>query len=1071
MSIPQLPTFAKFIAAIARPIMINSPYTMKHRLAPFACILGFAGFVTALHAAPLRFNRDIRPILSENCFACHGPDGNSRKGNLRLDRGEEAIADGIITPGKAASSEFMKRILTANSDELMPPPESHKKLTGEQRDTLRRWIDQGARYEKHWAFIKPRRPAVPTTPASREWARNPIDHFILSGLIGSGLKTNPEADRHVLARRVALDVTGLPPSPDLLEDYLADQKSGNYERFVTKLLVSKHAGEHRTRFWLDAARYGDTHGMHLDNYREMWPYRDWVINAFNQNLPFDRFVIEQIAGDLLPKATLDQQIATGFSRCNVSTAEGGSIPEEIKVRYMVDRVETLGTVFLGLTTGCAVCHDHKYDPLTMKDFYSLGTFFNNTTQPAMDGNQKDSPPVVVLPDEEHAQEWKRLQTQRRRQRAALARHQADLEQDWKTRDKAVVHPVGDDHLVKHLTLTEGGADTPELPKEAKWEDRHPAGRRGLLFSTTGFTTDLPQLHTDEPMTVSFWVRTPDRLMTTRLIEHYAPVPDAKDPKKKKNAGWRINSSVQGALTFSIEDGRGGKIDCLLPGDEALTPRTWQHVAIRYSGGRSKTSLNILVNGNPGNPRPGSQAYIASVKLPPAKLHLAPSLPTGGLSDLRIFRRYLGTVEVELLAREFETKQLLASDKSWNELSDAEQQLAGRHIRNVIDRKNRNLLRRLAASEKRVDYIRSRSTTTLVMQEKKDSAPRGWILQRGEYDKRGEEVGPNVPGILSALPKKSPRNRLGLARWLVSPDHPLTARVFVNRLWQSVFGIGLVKTTEDFGIMGESPSHPDLLDWLALEFMESGWDVRHLVNLMVTSATYRQSGFIAPAAFAKDPDNRLLARGSRLRLDAEVIRDQALAVSGLLHPAVGGKSVRPYQPGGIWRVVAFSGSNTRQFKADTGNSLYRRSVYTFWKRTSPPPSMAAFDAPTREQCTVRRERTNTPLQALTLMNDPQFVEAARHFAQRALLHAPDDLTRIRWMYRTSLVSPSTKADEIELLAAVKDFRRVFGTAADDAKKLIETGDSKPAPNLAPQELAAWTMAANLLFNRDDFINKN
>lgn len=1044
---------------------------MKIRAAQFMLTLAIAMQITVSHAARLKFNRDIRPILSDNCFACHGPDSGSRKADLRFDRGLAALPDGIIVPGDPAASEFMARVITQDADELMPPPESHKKLTRSQIKTFERWIKEGAAYEKHWAFIKPYRPRVPASKASLEWARNPIDHFIHAKLVGTGLKENPEADRHTIARRVALDITGLPPSPDLLADYLADKKTDAHERFVDGLLASKHAGEHRTRFWLDAARYGDTHGMHLDNYREMWPYRDWVINAFNKNMPFDQFVVEQIAGDLLPKATINQRIATGFNRCNVSTAEGGSIPEEVAVRYMVDRVETLGTVFLGLTTGCAVCHDHKYDPITMKDFYSFGAFFNNTTQPAMDGNQKDSPPVIVLPDREHQNEWKGLMDQRRRLRASIAKREINPEQLWNSRDAAVKHPVSTDQLVTHISLSEGEQESRGLPKEASWADKHPAGKRGMRFDKTGLEVELPQFHTDEPLSISFWIRTPDRLMSTRVMEHFAPVSDPEDPKKKKNAGWRITSSVQGAVTFSIEDGKGGKIDCLLPGDEALRPRTWQHVAFRYSGGRSKTSMNIVVNGNPGNPRPATQAYIASLKLPAAKLRIAPNLPTGGISDVRIFKRYLSRSEVDLLAEEFKVRDLASAETPWDKLKDESQTLARRYVETVLDTKTRMLHSKLAASEKRVDFIRSRSTTTLVMEERKDSKPRGWILQRGEYDKRGDEVGPGVPDVLSSLPKNTPRNRLGLARWLVSKQNPLTARVFVNRLWQSVFGTGLVKTSEDFGIMGESPSHPELLDWLAVEFVESGWDVRHMVKLMTTSATYRQSGHMSPEDYLADPANRLLSHGPRERLDAEVIRDQALAVSGLLHPAVGGKSVKPYQPDGVWRVVAFAGSNTKQFQQDKGEALYRRSVYTFWKRTSPPPSMAAFDAPTREQCTVRRERTNTPLQALTLMNDPQFVEAARHLAERALLHAKDERTRIRWMFKRALVKPPSEADETEMVAAIQDFRSVFDSAEANAKKLIETGDSKPDPQLSPSELAAWTMAANLLMNRDDFINKN
>jgi hypothetical protein len=1020
-------------------------------------------------AAPLTFNRDIRPILSEYCFACHGPDSNAREGRLRLDRGEQAVEDGVIVPGNAAGSKLMKRVASTDPEERMPPPKAHKTLSPAQRETLGRWIDEGADFEEHWAFIAPERPALPETRESHAWARNPIDHFVHAGLKTAGMKPNPEANRFTLARRVALDATGLPPVPELLAEYLGSESPEAYSRLVGRLLASRQAGEHRARYWLDAARYGDTHGMHLDNYREIWPYRDWVINAFNRNQPFDQFVVEQLAGDLLPQASLDQRIATGFSRCNVTTAEGGSIPEEVRVRYMVDRVETFGTVFLGLTMGCAVCHDHKYDPITMRDFYSLGAFFNNTTQPAMDGNRKDSPPVEVLPGEEFKAEWKQLQATRLGLRERLEKRKPDPIRFWQTRQPPFVHPVSSEQLVLHLPLTTEGSVG--LPEEGQWETNHPAGHRGMRFGKKGTEVDLGAIRTDEPLTISFWIRSPNRLMNSTVMEHLTTLPDPKDPKKKRNAGWRIVSSVQGALTFSIEDGLGGKIDGLLPGDEALTPRAWQHVCIRYSGGQAKTSISILVNGKQGTPRPASEAFVEGVELPASKLKLGSNLPTGGLSDLRVFKRWLSDEEANLLAEEFVTTALLASGKTWADLSKAERQLATRYVENVADGKGLRLNRKLADSERRVDFIASRSTTTLVMKEQTGTKPKAWILNRGEYDQRRDEVGADIPAVLPALDRKAPRNRLGLAQWLTSRGHPLTARVYVNRLWQSVFGTGLVKTAEDFGVMGEAPSHPELLDWLAVEFVESGWDVRHLLRLILTSATYRQSGHISEEKYRRDPENRLLARGPRLRLDAETLRDEALAVSGLLRGDVGGPSVKPYQPEGLWRVVAFAGSNTKDFKQDSGDALYRRSVYTFWKRTSPPPSMAAFDAPTREQCTVRRERTNTPLQALATMNDPQYVEAARHLAQRTMLTRESDRERALWMYEAVLIKPAAPADESEMLGAVKDFRKIFSLNEGEAQKLISIGESKADDDLAPAELAAWTMLANLLLNRDDFINKN
>lgn len=1036
------------------------PRSAQSILALSSALLAFQG-----PAATLQFNRDIRPILSDNCLACHGPDTGSRKAGLRLDTEEGAKANEAIIPGKADASEIIKRIFTTDEDEMMPPPDSHKKLSTAQKNILKRWINEGAQYEKHWAFIKPKRPAVPAFNGPKGWARNPIDHFIAAQAEAMKLRLNPRADRNTLARRAALDTTGLPPDQDLLQAFLADGRSTAFDRYVASLLASKHAGEHRARYWLDAARYGDTHGMHLDNFREMWPYRDWVVDAFNNNMPFDQFVVEQIAGDMLPKATLQQRIATGFSRCNVSTAEGGSIPEEFNVRYMVDRVETTSTVFLGLTAGCAVCHDHKYDPITMKEFYSLGAFFNNTTQPAMDGNQRDSPPFAVLPAEEFKKEWNSLQSTRADIRNQLAKSKSEIGKWWGARDRAPKHPVGADGMILFEPLTEGT----ELPKAANWATNHPAGKRGMRFEAAGgLVVDAKKLKTDAPLSISFWIRTPDKLLSTRLFEQITTI-TGKD-KKKKTLGWKLNSSTQGAVTFELHDGQGVNVRALLPGDEALTPRKWQHVCIRYSGGQADSAVTILVNGFARPLRNATLKKIGATEITHTKLKIAPSLPTGGLSDVRIFTRHLADEEIQLLAREFELRKLLRSKSPWDKLKPAQQKLVAMYHANSVDRTSRELIRELSKTQRRVDYIHSRSTTTLVMEERK-SSPRAWILERGQYDQRRDEVTPAVPAVFPDIPKGAPRNRVGLARWLVDPRNPLTARVTVNRLWQSVFGIGLVKTSEDFGVMGASPSHPKLLDWLAVEFVESGWDVRHMLDLMLTSATYQQSSKVTPSEFQIDPDNRYLARGPRRRLDAEVLRDQALTLSGRLVRKMGGPAVKPYQPTGLWRVVAITGSNTRDFKMDSGEALYRRSLYTFWKRTSPPPNMAAFDAPTREQCTVRRERTNTPLQALVMMNDPQYFEAARGLAERAMKVTGDDELRAAWMFSQTLVRPPTEGDLRDMLTSVKDFRKLFQDDSKTADEVLKAGWTPADATLNKIDLAAWTMTANTLMNRDDFINKN
>ena len=1022
------------------------------------------------------FNADIQPLLSQHCFACHGPDSASRKADLRLDVRVAAIAAGAIKPGAAAESELIKRINSDDPEVMMPPPDVRRRLTAQQKQLLKRWIDEGAAWEQHWAFLKPRRAAVPQPKGVAGWAHNAVDHFVLQRMGQLGLQPNPAAERYVLARRAALDITGLPPDAELLKSFVNDQRPDAYERYVDTLLASEHAGEHRARYWLDAARYGDTHGMHVDNYREIWPYRDWVIQAFNHNMPFDQFVIEQIAGDLLPQATLEQRIATGFNRCNITTSEGGAIPAELDVRYMIDRVETTSTVFLGLTTGCAVCHDHKYDPITQRDFYRLGAFFNNSTQPAMDGNQKDTPPVVTLPADEFAEEWQALSSRRQQLRSERAQYKSRVQSWWPSRTRQQPHPVADDGLLLWMPLTAGEDESFQLPKAARWASEHPAGARGVRFAEKAeFSTELPQLRSDQPLTISFWYRTPDRLMTTTLFTHTAKTKDGKV------AGWKISGSTQGALTFELTDPQGQKIRALLPGEEALTPRAWQHVCVRYSGGQSNSSITILVNGKPGRLRNSTESHVAATELVPAPLKIATSLPTAGLSDIRIFRRWLGGPEVRLLAAEFQLKQLIDTDAAWENLEARDQRLLTEFYNEALDEDYRGLSRAYDASERRHDFIYARSTTTLVSQER-STPPRAWVLERGEYDQRREQVAPGIPAVLQFPgagfePGQQPAgdrspNRYNLARWLVHPDHPLTARVTVNRLWQSMFGVGLVKTSEDFGVMGERPSHPELLDWLAVEFVESGWDVRHILKLMLTSATYRQSGRATPEKLNRDRDNRLLARGPRLRLDAEVLRDQALAVGGLLQKKLGGPAVRPYQPVGLWRVVAITGSNTRDFKRDTGEALYRRSVYTFWKRTSPPPSMAAFNAPTREQCTVRRERTNTPLQALVLMNDPQFVESARHLAEISLteLDAADDRGRARWMLSRILSRPARDADVVDVAASVAELRGVFGKHPEMAGKLIKTGDSVANKTLDAVELAAWTMIANTLMNRDDFINK-
>ena len=1013
------------------------------------------------------FNEQILPLLTDYCFACHGPDSASRKAKLRLDTRQGALSSGAVVPGRVDESQLIARITSDDPDTVMPPPEFGKPVQPEHRELFRQWIESGAPFDQHWAFLTPEKASLPD-PERRAWARGALDRFVLARLEASGLESNRPADPYTLARRVALDLTGLPPSPSLLEAFVRRPTDAAYLKYVDALLASTAAAEHRARYWLDAARYGDTHGMHVDNYREIWPYRDWVIRAFHANKPFDEFVIEQIAGDLLPERSLDQQIATGFNRCNITTSEGGAIPDELDVRYMVDRVETTATVFLGLTAGCAVCHDHKYDPISQREFYQFGAFFNNTTQPAMDGNQRDTPPAVALPEGDLEAEWEQLQTQRSELRAQQLARQREEESGaaawWAARATAIEHPIAPDELLLWRSLTEGEDELVSVPPGVKFASDHPAGARGVRFEGDGRLMDeLAELRTDDPLTISFWVRTPDRTLRLMLFDHTTKTED------DKTLGLKIRTGSQGGLTFELHDGKGGSISGNLPDNSPLRPHAWQHVCIRYSGGQASSSVTIFADGQSVPLRTSTDKHVEAVVIPPAPLAIGGDAPTGGLSDIRVLRRAVSDGEVRLLANEYRLKALLQGEATFQALAPADRALVLDFHREVVDPDFRGRERELASTTTRRDYIYARSTTTLVMQER-PTAPRAWVLERGEYDQKREEVASGVPAVLPSLPEGAPRNRLGLARWLVDPAHPLTSRVAVNHLWQSIFGVGLVKTSEDFGVMGERPSHPQLLDWLAVEFVESGWNVRHILRLIVSSAAYRQSSVVDPAKLRADPENRLLSRAPRLRLEAEVLRDQSLAVSGLLESQVGGPSVRPYQPAGLWKVVAITGSNTADFKKDSGSALYRRSLYTFWKRTSPPPAMAAFNAPTREQCTVRRERTNTPLQALVMMNDTQFVEAARHLAERGVIRYADASERAAWMFYSVLGRPADPTDLAEVKAAAEEFRELFQENLDGARELIETGDSKLTAALDPVELAAWTMVANTLMNRDDFINK-
>ncbi len=1023
----------------------------------------------------IEFNRDIRPILSAACLSCHGPDSAARQADLRLDQRDEAVEHAAIVPGDPDASELVRRILSDDAEEQMPPAESKKSLTDAQKQLLVRWVREGAAYQPHWSLIPPQRPAVPKIGNSW-WARNPIDSFIAARLEAAGLSPAQEADRRTLARRLSLDLTGLPPAPELVEAFVNDSAPDAYERLVDKLLDSPRWGEHRGRYWLDAARYADTHGIHFDNFREMWSYRDWVIKAFNRNMPFDEFTIENLAGDLLPNATLEQRVGSGFNRCNITTNEGGAISEEYLVLYTRDRVETTSQVWMGLTAGCAVCHDHKFDPLTQREFYEMAAFFNNTTQNAMDGNIKDTPPIVMVPREEDQARWTELakvipaakeQVDSRRREARsdfdawLAQAKPDdVAIDVSSADLELAVPLNEGGKTVGFELRGQHAEVP-LPPTAEWRP----GRLGphAAYLNQGSILEVAgagDFDNSQPFSYSAWVKLPANDGSGAIL--------ARMNEDQGYRGWDLWVEARRIGAHIINKWPVNAVKLVtrdqLPADQ------WVHVTIVYDGSNKAAGVKVYVNGaaQPTNVQADSlSATIRNeVPLKIGQRHKSAPLSGATIQDVRVYARQLAEGEVKSLANSaLFTVVATPPEKRIPAEVDAlfEWWLSSR------DESFRKLSQDFAALARENDAIKARGTVAHVMQEKSEAAE-AFVLNRGEYDQRKDKVTPATPAMLPAFPADLPRNRLGYAKWLLRPDQPLTARVTVNRFWSEVFGTGLVKTAGDFGVSGELPSHPELLDWLAVEFRESGWDVKRLFKLIVTSAAYRQSSTVTKAKLEKDFDNRLLSRGPRFRMDAEMVRDYALSTSGLLTEKIGGPSVKPYQPPGVWEAVAMIGSNTRDYKQDAGESLYRRSMYTLWKRAAPPASMDIFNAPAREVCTMVRERTNTPIQALVTLNDPQFVEAARRLAERAIEAASKDEERMQFVAER-LLARQLRTEEIEIVrGSLAKLKEHYAAAVDDAAKLIDVGDSLAEKSIPPAELAAWTMVANELMNLDEVLNK-
>ena len=1036
----------------------------------------------AASAALVDFQRQVRPILSDNCFHCHGPDEATRMVGLRLDTQEGAFekreSGSVIVAGNPNGSLLYQRITATDAAQRMPPESSHKVLTDDQKRILKNWIEQGATWKQHWSFVPVTRPSAPVVK-SQAWVKNPIDAFVLAKLETSGLEPAVEADKRTLIRRVSLDLTGLPPEPAEVEAFLKDDSRNAYEKIVDRLLASKRWGEHRARYWLDAARYADTHGIHVDNYREMWPYRDWVIDAFNRNLSFDRFTVEQLAGDLLPNRTFEQQIASGFHRCNVTTNEGGVIPEEVDAIYAKDRVDTTGAVWLGLTVGCATCHDHKFDPISSKDFYSLAAFFRNTTQPTMDGNISDTPPIVVVPQVEDRARWEQLkrETEEAQSRMERARREesggfrkwlkSDARRSLSTPLDAASELLALEFASEVTVKQAGQTKSVPLPEGITLGEGSTAATKALHFGVNAKVelANFGSLVADKPFSLAVWMYQPKREDNISIVSQFDP--------QDKGRGWALEvNSRQPSFKLVGDEGKGLRVSAGFI--EQFKTGTWNHVLVTYDGSRQPAGLLLYLNGKRSMVQIGDQAE-------PLKGEIQTVAPLrfgnegtrffqgGALSDFRAFNRVLTEEEARLVSLWSTISQ--ATGKPADQLTLPEREALHTYYLNHRDSRYRNLAAKLHrfAGERR--QIRQRGSVTLVMEERPGSKPMANILYRGQYDQPREPVEPNVPAALPPLPASYPRNRLGLARWLVEPSNPLMARVTVNRFWQEIFGTGIVKTSEDFGSQGQPPTHPELLDWLAAEFRESGWDVKRLFRLMVTSAAYQQSALANEDKLRIDPDNRLLSRGPRYRMEGEMVRDYALWASGLLTPKIGGPSVKPYQPDGIWEAVAMEGSNTRFYKRDAGDKLYRRSLYTFWKRSAPPASMDIFNAPTRESCTVRRERTNTPLQALVTMNDPQFVEAARHLAQRAFEEGRGHIDReLDYMTLRLLSRTFQPAERAIVMRAYQDYLDYYAAHPEDATKLLSVGESKPEEGVATVDSAALTMVANQIMNLDEVLNK-
>ncbi|WKN41157.1 DUF1553 domain-containing protein [Tunicatimonas pelagia] len=1020
------------------------------------------------------FNLHVKPILSDRCYACHGPDLANQKAGLRLDTPEGAFTaleesgNTAIVPGEAARSELVHRILSEDKEELMPPPESNLTLTDYEKAVLIRWVEEGAEYKKHWAFIPPEKPEVPETFHQTQ-AMNEIDHFIFRTLERNDLQPQAEADKETLIRRVSFDLTGLPPTLEEIDAFLTDDSEGAYEKVVNRLLASPHYGEKMATDWMDASRYADTHGYSVDRYRPMWPWRDWVIKAFNENKPFNQFVTWQLAGDLMPEPTREQILATAFNRNHAQNMEGGIVNEEFRIEYVADRTNTLGKSLMAMTLECARCHDHKFDPISQKEYFQMFSFFNNIDEAGQISWDDAMPvPTLLLTDEKQDSIMQFLDEQidqKKREISALVTHKSE---SIKFEQPVNIEKYLNDGLIAHFdfetAVNNQFANVARPSQKAQiilaeprknpeaLEPSLEEGKFGQALLSNGDDPlslgSIGAFDRAQPFTIGLWMQVPTALKNGTIFHkgqgkiiynfrgYYLSIKDNKIDALMAHT-WPYNN-ISKHSTIEI------------PKDE------WFHLALTYDGSSKAQGLKVYLNGEAMEMEAEKDNLYKDILL--SAVDEEPGLSFGALW------RGTGTKNALLDEIKVYDRELLPAEvAAWSGKKELDQQtqqaLASVHANLGYWQKKKELQKLRTEQNALVESV----PEIMVMDELEEPRPT-FLLDRGAYDAPSEEVHPATPESILTFPDTLPQNRLGLAQWLFSEHNPLTARVIVNRYWQSYFGRGIVSSAADFGNQGELPTHPELLDWLAIRFVESGWDIKAMQKMIVLSATYRQSSQTPQELLEKDYDNKLISRGPSLRLTAEMLRDNVLHASGLLVDKIGGESVKPYQPDGLWKISGAS------YVPDTGEKLYRRSLYTLWKRTVPPPSMNTFDAPTRSYCEVTRQKTSTPLQSLVLLNDPQFVEASRALAAKVLTTESNHKTRLTNLYR-SLTAKFPSEQELTVLNTF--YRKQKNDFQESPEKMtgwLATGEFEAEPCIDKQALAAYTVVASTVMNADATVMK-